>query len=120
WSYPFDINWPTDRSHPMQLQVRGEDKALSSAGTGNGNIGTPSLVGTDIINFNVDFVLPGATITWPTANASVSSATVRMTGPASDDLSNLKVAGGVKVEISTGLGGSKYYWTGSSYTVIQT
>src|SRR5262249_9152195 len=55
------------------------------------------------------------TITYPPANASISSNTVQLTGTATED------AGGsgitlTQVEVSTGLGGSKAYWTGSTWT----
>ena len=90
WTYPFDINWPSDASHAMKLEVRGEDNALSEAGAGPGNIGTPSIVGTDVMNFNVDFVAPAGTITWPSPLAPVSSTTIQMTGSDTDDLSGVK------------------------------
>src|ERR1019366_6126579 len=110
WGYLAPITWPVDMSHAFKLESRAEDNALQPDGTGNGNIGVPSTVGTDIVNFNIDFVLPSGTITYPSANAAISSATVVMTGPESDDLSGVKTT---EVEISTGLGASKMDWNGS-------
>ena len=118
WTYPFSIVWPAaGTSHLMKLEVRGEDNALSESGAGPGNVGTPSTVGTDIVNFNLDDVPPSGAIAWPGTNTAVSSSTIQMTGPATDDLSGVALT---QVEVSTGLGASKYYWTGSSYTLNQT
>ena len=112
WSYPFNINWPASPSFLMKLEVRGEDNALSQAGIGPGNLGVPSTVGTDIINFNLDDVPPQGAITWPSANAAVSSATVNVVGTATDDQSGV---GTTQIEVSTGQGGTPMYWNGSSY-----
>lgn len=53
----------------MTLEARAEDLALTSAGLSPGNISVPSVVGTDILNFNVDIVNPTGSITTPSANA---------------------------------------------------
>ncbi len=95
WTYPPDIVWPVDMSHAMLLEARAEDNASLGDGSGGGNISAVASV-----NFNVDFIAPSATITWPTANAAVSSGTVQMTGPATDDLSGVNL---IQVEISTGV-----------------
>ena len=116
WTYPFDINWPSDMSHAMKLEVRGEDNALTESGAGPGNIGVPSIVGTDVIIFNVDFVVPAGTITRPSPNAPVSSTTIEMTGSDTDDLSGVSL---IQVEISTG-SSPKSYYTGSGWTGAQT
>src|SRR5207302_79177 len=107
-----DITWPVDLSHAMKLEANATDFATLEDGTGSGNIGPITT-----INFNVDFVAPAGALTWPGANAAVSSAAVQMTGSETDDLSGVNT---LQVEISTGLGASKYYWTGSSYTLNQT
>src|SRR4029077_19023333 len=107
-----DITWPVDASHAMKLEVRATDYATLEDGTGSGNMGPITTV-----NFNVDFVPPAGSLSWPGANIAVDSATVQLTGSATDDLSGVNT---LQVEISTGLGGSKYYWTGSSYTLNQT
>ena len=52
------------------------------------------------VTFNEDFVAPSGTITYPAANATISSATIQMTGPESDDLSGVNLT---KVEISDGI-----------------
>src|SRR5690349_12042241 len=117
WSSPSGINWPAaGTSYLMKLEVRGEDKALASNGAGPGNLGTPATVGTDIVNFNLDDIAPQGAITWPGANAAVSSPTVTVVGTATDDLSNVQT---VQIEISTGTGGSQVYWNGSSYQAGQ-
>src|SRR5207302_9604703 len=86
--------------------------------SGPGNINVPSTGGTDVISFIVDSTSPTITLTWPAANAAVSSSTVQMTGTDGDD------AGGsgvnlIQVEISTGLAGSKVYWNGASWQAGQ-
>src|SRR4029077_19710520 len=114
-------NWPgpNTTSFAIKLEARAEDNSMVADNSGTGNIDVPVTLGTDVMNFTVDDASPTATLAWPGALAAVSSATVQMTGSDSDD------AGGsgvnvLQVEVSTGLGGSKYYWTGSSYTATQT
>ena len=83
-------------------------------GSGTGNIDVPATVGTDVMNFIVDDASPTATLSWPGANAVVSSAAVQMTGTAADDASGSGV-NTIQVEISTGTGGAKQYWTGGGW-----
>ena len=66
WIYQHDINWPTDASHLITLKSQTVDNAALSDGTGGGNVSA-----TSVVSFNVDFVLPGGTITWPSANATL-------------------------------------------------
>src|ERR1019366_6482632 len=89
WSELNSITWPSDMSHAMKLESRAEDNALQPDGSGTGNIDVPATSGTDIINFNIDFVAPSGTITYPSPNAAVSSTTVQITGSATDDLSGI-------------------------------
>ncbi len=118
WTWPISINWPPDSlSHVMKLEVRGEDKALQVDGTGPGNLSVPSILGTDIVTFTIDNNLPTGAIAWPSPNAVISSNTVQMTGPETDDLSGVKLT---QVEISTGTPGSQFYWTGSTWSAVQT
>ena len=112
WLYIPSIVWPTDASHLITLQTRGTDNASLGDGSGGGNVSVPQSV-----SFNVDFVVPSGTITYPSANQPISSATIQMTGSESDDLSGVNLT---QVEISTGLGASKNYWTGSGWTTSQT
>src|SRR5207302_4953063 len=74
-----DITWPVDLSHAMKLEANATDFATLEDGTGSGNIGPITT-----INFNVDFVAPAGALTWPGANAAVSSAAVQMTGSETD------------------------------------
>src|ERR1019366_9314376 len=113
WTYGISIVWPADGiSHAITFEARAEDNSLVADGSGTGNIDVPSTVGTDVMNFTIDDILPTSTITWPSANAAISSATVQMTGPATHDLSGVNL---VQVEISTGLGGSKFYYNGAAW-----
>ena len=76
-------------------------------GTGNGgNVSAPIST-----TFNVDISSPTGGITWPAANAAVSSTTVQITGTATDDLSGVKTT---QLEISTGTGASQFDWNGSN------
>jgi hypothetical protein len=108
WQYTKNIVWPGDMSHLMTLQARGIDHATLADGTGGGNVSNPIS-----ISFKVDFVVPAGTITWPTANATLSSATIQMTGSESDDLAGVQIT---QVQISTGTDTSASYWTGSTWT----
>ena len=117
WTYPLSISWPAaSTSYLMKIQVRGEDNALSGSGGGPGNISVPTSTGTDIVFFNLDDIPPAGVITFPAANASVSSTVVHMTGTDTDDLSGVSL---IQVEISTGTSPKSYY-TGSGWTGAQT
>ena len=84
WTYGTPIVWPTDGlSHAVKLEARAEDSAVSIDNTGAGNIDVPTTAGTDVMNFTVDDSSPTGSITWPSANASVSSATVIIVGTGS-------------------------------------
>src|SRR5207253_1155734 len=80
-------------------------------GAGPGNVGSIAN-----ISFKIDNVAPTGSISYPSANASISSATVVMTGAATDELAGVQT---IQVEISTG-SGSKSYWTGSTWTAAGT
>ena len=116
WSYPIDIAWPTDQSHAIQLQVRGEDNALNSDGTGPGNLSTPGTVGVDILNFNVDIASPTGVVTAPAAATKINSLS-NILGTAADDLSGV---GSIDIEISSGTG-TTFFWndSGAGWTIVQ-
>ena len=78
------------------MDGRGQDKALASDSSGAGNLSS-----TATYTFTIDNTPPVGAITWPTANAAVSSATIHVTGTESDDLAGVQTT---QVEISTGLG----------------
>src|SRR5437879_3629480 len=106
------IKWPSI-SYSYLLDVQAIDSTKLGDGSGTGN----TVTGTSI-SFIVDSTSPTVTLTWPAANAAVSSSTVQMTGTDGDD------AGGsgvnlIQVDISTGLAGSKAYWNGASWQAGQ-
>ena len=114
WFYVPSINWPTDMSHLITLQTRGNDLATLADGTGGGNVSVPQSV-----SFNIDFFVTSLRHDYLSERQSsrLQRRRSRMTGSQSDDLAGVNL---IQVEISTGLGGSKNYWTGSAWTTSQT
>ena len=109
-----NITWPSDASHLFTLDTRGQDNALAYDGSGSGNIGPLTTY-----TFVIDNIAPAGSITWPRPNASVSSTTIAMTGPATDDLAGVHI---LQVEISTNVSGTTTsYWTaGNTWSNSQT
>ena len=105
-------------SHLITLQARAEDNSLAADGSGTGNINTPSTPGIDVITLTIDDNPPTGTLTYPAASAGTSSATVQMSGTATDITGDPAGSGVsiIQVEISTGTGASKFDWTGSTWS----
>ena len=90
------------------MEAEAIDNTTLGDGTGGGNIATAGSV-----SFIVDNTPPSGSIVWPSASAAVSSATIQMTGSATDDLAGVQT---VAVEISTGTLGTKSCWSGAGWT----
>ena len=111
WNYFGAITWRgVDSQYTME--VRGEDASYRYDGTATGNISTPTISGTNVIQFTIDSTPPTLALTTPSSSRINGLGTI--SGTANATLSGLNR---VEMQISTG---TSYYWTGSSWTTTQT